>query len=80
MNLPDLHPCQHPALKGTRCDCIGECGFYKELNQTNMNKNALTKKSNRKVVTATGKIPDSTGFPGRNSTGGGVIFRDRKKK
>jgi len=26
-NNDDLHECHHPALKGTKCDCIGECGF-----------------------------------------------------
>lgn len=30
-------------------------------------------KSVRNVKTDTGKIPDNTGFPGRNSTGGGYI-------
>jgi len=38
-----------------------------------MNKNALTKIDKRKVKTATGKIPDSYGFPSGNVQGGGVI-------
>lgn len=38
-----------------------------------MNKNALKGKVRQGRKTATGKIPNSTGFPGGNVNGGGVI-------
>lgn len=45
-----------------------------------MNKNALTKIDKRKVKTATGKIPDSYGFPSGKVSGGGVIRKLTKKE
>lgn len=31
MGEKGMHPCQHPAMVGTHCDCIGECDFYNKL-------------------------------------------------
>lgn len=46
-----------------------------------MNKNALKKSSTQKVVTVTGKLPDSFGMPsGKKVTGGGIIRKLTKRE
>lgn len=45
-----------------------------------MNKNGLTKVSKRKVVTQTGKLPDSFGMPSGNVTGGGITRKLTKRE
>lgn len=45
-----------------------------------MNKNALTKVSKRKVVTQTGKLPDSFGAPAGKVQGGGFTRKLTKRE
>ena len=45
-----------------------------------MNKNALTKRDTRKVITQTGKLPDSFGMPSGKVQGGGIIRKLTKRE